>query len=100
MPVRLNANDIAVAWGEQIAGEDIPNPPESLITDGTTQPKWDRTNEEWVPDPDYAPPTRLADRVEALEDAAGVGDEPAKRGIAKRIDELEDRIAALEDKHA
>lgn len=56
-----------------------------------------------VDDPDYEPPETIAGRVAALEDAAGVGEDPPKRGIAHRLDaiadkqdELEQRIADLE----
>ena len=37
-------------------------------------------------------------RIEAIEKASGTGGQAGERGIASRIDALEDRIKALEDK--
>lgn len=50
MPVKLNSNDIAVAWSEdgRMKGEDISVPPENIVDDPEVKPKWDRTNEEWT----------------------------------------------------
>lgn len=51
---------------------------------------------EIVEDPDYVEPTPMDERVSSLENAVGANG-PVKRGIAERIDDLEDRVAALED---
>ena len=42
------------------------------------------------------PPPSLDERVEAVEQAIGAGEGSGQRGIAKRLDDFEDRIAALE----
>lgn len=39
---------------------------------------------------------QVEDRLMELEKATGSGDSPARRGIAQRLDALEDRIKALE----
>jgi len=60
----------------------------------------ERTEEEVQEDIDALPPPppSIADRVKNLEKASGTNDGPGERGIAQRIDALEDRIAELEDK--
>lgn len=54
---------------------------------------------ELVDGPDYDPRSEEEKRLDALEEATGV-DGTGSRGIATRLDDLEDRIAALEDLHA
>lgn len=39
----------------------------------------------------------LMQRLEAVEQANGIGDREPAKGIAQRLDEIEDRLDALED---
>lgn len=85
-----------------VAGEDY-SPPDGYYTidaqgrDCSPRDSYDPQNDEFIKaDPR---PASVAERVEKLESAAGVG-EPGKKGIATRLDDLEDRIAALEEHHA
>lgn len=87
-----------------------PRPNETIVDDpdyhrpGSLEGKAiDVETGEIVDDTDYDPRSpleRAQDRIDQLEAATGSGNEPAERGIAKRIDNLEDRIAALEEHHA
>lgn len=58
MAVQLNDNGGPVAWGEKIAGEDIPHPPDELVETRDKRPKWDYENEEWIEDPEFTPQKR------------------------------------------
>lgn len=51
-----------------------------------------------IDDPEYDPRSPIEKRVEELEKATGMDGE-GKRGIASRLDDLEDRIATLESHH-
>ena len=48
------------------------------------------------PDADYEIELSEGERLKEVENAVG-RDGPGKRGVAQRIDELEDRVAELED---
>ncbi len=49
--------------------------------------------EEILPEP---PPPTFEERIEALEKGSSTGDKVSERGIASRLDDLEDRIKKLE----
>lgn len=70
MTVQLDENGRPVAWGgDQIEGEDIPNPPLDLIRSEDTHARWDREKEVWIEDPDWTPPNNPSvrrDRVSTL----------------------------------
>jgi len=53
------------------------------------------TGEVWY-EYQYIPPDPLGGRVEALERATGTGGNPGEKGIAKRMDSLEERVGLLE----
>lgn len=60
----------------------------------------ERTQEEIQADIDALPPSppTTVERVEQLEKASGTGGKAGERGIAHRLDSLEDRISELEEK--
>lgn len=51
-----------------------------------------------VEDAAYDPRTKTEQRLDSLESATGIG-EPAERGIAARLDDIEDRLKTLENEH-
>ena len=59
-----------------------------------------RSEEEIQSDIDALPPhpPTINERVTAMEKASGTGGQEGERGIAQRLDKLEDRIAELEKK--
>lgn len=54
MTVKLNVNGNPVAWGKNVEGKDIPDPPDTLTNDPQKRAMWDGSA--WVEDPNYTAP--------------------------------------------
>ena len=95
MPVHLDDEGRAIAWGESIEGEDIPHPPTPASAH-----VWDHRAKEWVEDGEFDGRDwreRADERLGMVESALGVGGKAPEKGIAQRLDDLEERIEALEE---
>ena len=87
--------------------DDLPEPPPAqpginlimLFQPGNKQFSWETEERPWTSEETMQHKVPVLEaRLAELEKATGTGNNPGEKGIAKRVDTLADRIAALEAK--
>lgn len=86
MPVQLDAQGHPLAWGDRIEGEDIPDPPQELVTDGQRRAMW--TGSEWVADPDFTPP----DTPTKVKNDLQAGNITEREALVRTLDMLRESV--------